>query len=195
MTLLPVLSLLTLSACDTEGGGGEGADETGGQEDGSEGGSEGGGPGAEPDYNDFCQPQAMWDTSAAAFEAEVLEIVNQRRSEGATCGGETFGPTGPMVLDYQLRCAARMHSLDMDTRDFFDHTNPDGESPWDRIDKTDYSANATGENIAAGYPTPADVMVGWMDSPGHCSNIMNPNSNELGVGYYESYWTQVMGVR
>ena len=159
------------------------------------GGEAGEGADTDTDFNEYCSPQVEWDAEAAAFEAEVLEIVNQRRSEGATCGGQDYAPTGPMALDVQLRCAARIHSLDMFVRDFFAHDNPDGESPWDRVAKTDYSANPTGENIAQGYPTPVDVMQGWMDSPGHCQNIMNPDSNEIGIGYYDSYWTQVMGRR
>ena len=87
--------------------------------------------------------------------------------------------------------------LSLAVRGFFDHTNPDGLSPWDRVDLTDYSGNASGENIAQGYPDPAAVMAGWMASDGHCANIMNPDNTELGVGYYgdNSYWTQVMGWR
>ena len=117
---------------------------------------------------------------------------------------EIFGPESSgkttlslhVIAEAQLRCAARLHSMDMAVRGFFDHTNPDGESPWDRVDETDYTGFASGENIAAGYPDPAAVMEGWMNSPGHCSNIMNPDNDELGVGYYEGdYWTQVMGQR
>ena len=99
-------------------------------------------------------------------------------------------------MDPALRCAARVHSKDMFDRGFFDHDNPDGESPWDRIARAQYDANPTGENIAAGYPDAAAVMTGWMDSPGHCNNIMAEGSNELGVGYYEgAYWTQTFGNR
>ncbi len=148
------------------------------------------------EFNAHCEAQADWDPAWAQFEADVVVLVNENRAKGATCGSETFGPAGNVVAEAQLRCAARLHSMDMAVRGFFDHTNPDGESPWDRVDKTDYTGFASGENIAAGYPDPEAVMQGWMDSPGHCSNIMNPDNNELGVGYYEgNYWTQVMGQR
>ncbi|PRP92387.1 Cysteine-rich secretory protein family protein [Enhygromyxa salina] len=152
---------------------------------------------AEDEYNAHCDAQAEWTAEWAQFEAEVVTIVNQRRSEGATCGDESFAATGPVVAEAQLRCAARLHSEDMALRGFFAHTNLDGESPWDRVDKTEYSGNASGENIAQGYPDPAAVMDGWMNSPGHCSNIMNPDNTELGVGFYGdgNYWTQVMGRR
>jgi uncharacterized protein YkwD len=178
--MLPLLA--TLVACNQ--------DDEGTANDGFPGDDEAG------EYNEHCEAQADWDPAWAQFEADVVVLVNENRAKGATCGDQTFGPAGNVVAEAQLRCAARLHSMDMAVRGFFDHTNPDGESPWDRVDKTDYTGFASGENIAAGYPDPAAVMEGWMNSPGHCSNIMNPDNNELGVGYYEGdYWTQVMGQR
>jgi uncharacterized protein YkwD len=145
-------------------------------------------------FNDFCEAQADWPSEWIAAENQVLMIVNQHRSQGAVCGAQTFGPTGPLSADPQLRCAARLHSADMAMRGFFAHDNPDGESFVDRVGKTEYAGSPAGENIALGYSSPEAVMDGWMDSPGHCANIMNPNYDHLGVGYYEgNYWTQVMG--
>ncbi|UBF24763.1 CAP domain-containing protein [Kovacikia minuta CCNUW1] len=62
----------------------------------------------------------------------------------------------------------------------------------------------TGENIAAGYSTPEQVVQGWINSPGHRANLLNPSYTELGIGYYylandtgsvnyKSYWTQDFG--
>jgi uncharacterized protein YkwD len=88
------------------------------------------------------------------------------------------------------------HSEDMAERGFFDHINPDGEQPWDRMNGAGVTGwKAAGENIAAGYPTAAAVTDGWMNSPGHRANIMNPEFNCVGVGVYEHqgrlYWTQL----
>jgi uncharacterized protein YkwD len=159
-----------------------------GSEDGTEGGT---------GDDAHCDAQAEWNTDWVAYEDEVVQLVNDYRAAGATCGTDAYGPTGPVVAESQLRCAARLHSQDMAMRGFFDHINPDGLSPWDRVDLTDYDGNASAENIAQGHPDPAAVMAGWMDSPGHCANIMNPDNTELGVGYYGegSLWTQVMGWR
>ncbi len=59
-----------------------------------------------------------------------------------------------------------------------------------------------GENIAAGYSTPQEVMNGWMNSTGHRNNILSTNNWEIGVGYasvngsdYGRYWTQDFGER
>ena len=90
-------------------------------------------------YNSYCDPQADWDSAWAQFEADVVVLVNERRAEGADCGGAgSFGPADPVVAEAQLRCAARLHSQDMGVNGYFDHTNLQGESPWDRVDMTDY---------------------------------------------------------
>jgi hypothetical protein len=70
----------------------------------------------------------------------------------------------------------------MHVRDFFSHTSPDGRSPGDRIKAAGYGAWAWGENIAAGFETPAEVMAGWMRSEGHCRNVLGAAFSELGVG-------------
>lgn len=151
-----------------------------------------------PDANaDYCEPVADWDAELEAWEFEVLEIVNQRRSEGADCRtAGSFGPTGALTMQTQLRCAARAHSLDMAERGFFDHTNPDGDGPGERIAATGYQPATWGENIAGGYPDPEAVMEGWMGSDGHCANLMSPDFEHIGVGAYSDgspLWTQVFG--
>ena len=191
--LLCSCTFVILSGCSSFLGDGADEGETGGDGDGS------GAADTDTDgqFNAHCEPQADWDPAWEAYEAEVLELVNSNRAAGATCGSDQYAATGPMVADEELRCAARLHSQDMAIRMFFDHTNPDNMSPWDRVDLTDYTGFASGENIAQGYQDPAAVMDGWMNSPGHCTNIMNPGNNELGVGFYGdgNYWTQVMGNR
>lgn len=144
---------------------------------------------------DYCAPAAIWLDDSIRFENRVLTLVNERRAAGAHCGAEgAFPPAGPLIMNEALRCAARRHSLDMNQRNFFDHENPDGESADGRIEQAGYVWSAWGENIAAGQPSPEFVMESWMDSDGHCANIMNPNFTEIGVGHHFSdNWTQVFG--
>jgi uncharacterized protein YkwD len=86
--------------------------------------------------------------------------------------------------------------------DSFSHDSPGGDlgdDPWERIDSTEFSGQAVGENIAMGYGSAASVVQGWMDSDGHCSNIMNADATLMGVGYfaggsYGHYWTQNFGL-
>lgn len=127
----------------------------------------------------------------ADFESEVTDLVNdERAAEGLD----------PLSYDADLTSAARDHSQDMGLNDYFNHTSQDGRSPGERITAAGYSWNTYGENIAAGYATPAAVVAGWMASPGHRANILNPNFCDIGVGYayvasstYGHYWTQDFG--
>lgn len=92
----------------------------------------------------------------------------------------------------------------MALQDFFSHTGIDGSTMVQRIQTTGYQFSSAAENIAAGYTTPEQVVAGWMESPGHRANILNPNLTEIGVGYYflendtaninyNHYWTQNFG--
>lgn len=143
--------------------------------------------------NEYCESVAGFSTNAAAAEEEVLRLVNARRAAGATCGTESRPAVGAVAMDPALRCAARVHSLDMSRRDYFDHVSPDGDGPEQRIERAGYEWRAFGENIAAGYPTPAAVVEGWMASPGHCRNIMTETFVHSGVGYVADghLWTHV----
>jgi len=144
--------------------------------------------------NEYCTAVEDWNVGWTEFEQQVVALVNQRRSEGAVCGGTEFAPADPLEVEGSLRCAARNHALDMAVRGFFDHTNPDGDGAGERIGFAEYVARGWGENIAFGYPSPQAVVDGWMDSPGHCSNIMNESFTQIGVGYYEgNQWVQVFG--
>jgi uncharacterized protein YkwD len=156
---------------------------------------------------EYCADVADWDPMWSQWEDEVLVLVNERRAEGADCHSEgMFDPADPLTMDPLLRCVARGHSLDMYERGFFDHTNPDGDGPGERLAAAGYMGSTWGENIAQGYASPEEVVQGWMDSDGHCSNIMAPQFSLIGVGYYPGdagngmrfaqnahYWTQNFG--
>lgn len=149
----------------------------------------------------YCDVTEGWDPSFTAFEFQILDLVNRRRAEGADCGdGGYFAPTHPLQMEASLRCAARAHSKDMVDRDFFAHTNPDNDGPGPRLDDAGYEGFGWGENIAAGSATAEGTMNQWMNSDGHCANLMNPDFSLIGVGYYpggqdqyQAYWTQTFG--
>lgn len=193
---------------DSQDGGNAGdpdgeADGGSGNEDGpddADSDTGGGDPDATVDVPDssHCAPVANWDAELVAWEQQVLRLTNEARAVGADCGSEgVFGAAPPLRMDTALRCAARLHSQDMIDRDYFDHVNPDGEAPWDRMDDAGYNWRSAGENIAAGQRSPESVVAGWLDSDGHCANIMSGGFTEIGVGVAlngnSPYWTQVFG--
>lgn len=140
------------------------------------------------------------DRAASADELEILRLTNEARARGATCGTTPYAPAPALRWNDQLAHASRNHTLDMGKRGYFDHTTPEGVPFSDRITGAGYLWRTAGENIAAGQPSPAAVVDGWLKSPGHCTNIMNPAFTELGVGAvtvagspYRLYWGQNFG--
>lgn len=130
----------------------------------------------------------------ASFEAtatELLQLVNQERQRGATCGEQRFGSAAPLSLEPRLVRAARLHSSDMRSNDFMGHGGSDGSTVGVRATRQGYEWREVAENVAFGYPTAAQVMAGWMDSPGHCRAIMGPNYQELGAAEDGNFWTLV----
>lgn len=130
-----------------------------------------------------------------AFVSEVLRLTNAFRAKNGLAA---------LTANAELDATAAAHSKDMAAQDYFSHTGQDGSKPWDRAEEFGYQARRMGENIAAGYRTPEQVVQGWIDSPGHRANMLNANYTELGVGYYflendtgrvnyGRYWTQVFG--
>jgi uncharacterized protein YkwD len=141
-----------------------------------------------------CAATANWDPAWVAFEDEVLRLSNLQRQAGAVCGTTSYPPVPPLSADPALRCAARLHAKDLQERDYFSHSTPDGVTFDQRITQAGYRWRTLGENIAAGYRTPQAVVLGWIQSPGHCQNIMNATFTQLGVGFYDDYrWTQDFG--
>ncbi|MEV0173986.1 CAP domain-containing protein [Streptomyces sp. NPDC050803] len=126
-------------------------------------------------------------SAEAAAAAEVLKLVNEERAK-VGCSA--------VAANSALTELATAFSEDMAARDFFDHTDPDGASPWDRAAKAGIT-NLGGENIARGQADAAAVMDAWMHSPGHKANILNCDFKTLGVGvHYGSggpWWTQNFG--
>ncbi|MFF2569239.1 CAP domain-containing protein [Streptomyces sp. NPDC058084] len=123
----------------------------------------------------------------SAAEAEVVRLVNLERAK-----------VGCVAIrsDSGLASLAGAFSADMAARNFFDHTDPDGASPWDRATKAGISGLG-GENIARGQVDAAAVMKSWMASDGHRANILNCDYKVLGVGVHFGdggpWWTQDFG--
>ncbi len=136
----------------------------------------------------------------AEFENTMLAVVNQSRGVARMCGDESYDAVGSVLWNNQLSQAAVNHANDMVTHNFFSHDGSDGLSVSHRADAVSYNWRAIGENIAAGQMDIEEVHQGWIDSPGHCRNIMNSLYTEVGAACvttdsanYGSYWVVVFG--
>lgn len=142
---------------------------------------------AAPDWNDAGQI--------------ILDGVNAARAEGRTCGTEQFPATAPLRWNPMLESTALMHSQDMAAQRYFSHTAKDGSLAGARSTRVGYVWQRVGENIAFGQNSPQEALKGWLNSPTHCANIMNPKFTEMGAAYGLTteerdgvfYWTQMFG--
>jgi len=132
---------------------------------------------------------------------EMLALVNQARAIPRSCGGQAFGAAPPLTWNATLAQAALGHSRDMAEKRYFNHTEPGGSTPADRATRAGYRWSRISENIASGEHSVAQAVADWLDSPGHCANIMNPAVTEMGAAYAVNpanenrrpYWTQMFG--
>jgi len=99
-----------------------------------------------------------------------------------------------------LSQAALEHSRDMAHEDNLTHQGSDGSTIGQRLTRAGYQWGLAGENIQAGVGSPEEAVAGWVASPGHCVNLMNPTFTEMGGAFAVDrerrggniYWTQVL---
>jgi uncharacterized protein YkwD len=132
---------------------------------------------------------------------EMLALVNQARATPRSCGDQAFGAAPPLSWNTALADAALGHSRDMADKRYFNHKEPGGSTPAERATRAGYRWSRISENIASGEHSVAQAVDDWLDSPGHCANIMNPALTEMGAAYAVNpasenrtpYWTQMFG--
>lgn len=140
------------------------------------------------DDNSLLASAKVNTVTYSAYASEVLRLVNIERDKVGAAH---------LVLDGALCDAANMRAIEMDYSGNFSHTRPDGRGCFTVFSFCTISFYTCGENIAAGYPTPAAVVDGWMNSTGHKANILNTAFTKMGLGYstggggeYRHYWAQ-----
>jgi uncharacterized protein YkwD len=143
---------------------------------------------------------AVGRVSNSSVRERVFELVNRARAKPRRCGHERFAATTPLASSSILNEAAREHALDMARNDYFEHTGLDGSEPKERLARLGYRSRLTGENIAYGPESAEEVVSGWLASPGHCANIMEPRFREMGIAFAVEpvrgaiYWVQDLAV-
>lgn len=130
----------------------------------------------------------------------LLAQVNAARAKPRLCGRQRFAAARPLTWNAALGAAAQRHSRAMANENFFAHRDLDGDLPADRARDAGYRGRQIGENIAAGQGSASKAMAGWLASPGHCANLMNPMFTQVGAAVAENsrsddgvYWTMLFG--
>jgi uncharacterized protein YkwD len=138
-------------------------------------------------------------SQAPLLATRALQLVNEVRARGTHCGDRSFGPVPPVKLSGTLADVASGHAIDMAAHNYFEHEDLAGHSPADRVRAVGYREKLVGENIAYGPKSADEVVQGWLDSPGHCENIMDGRFAEMGIAYAAGqaskrglYWVQLL---
>ena len=129
-------------------------------------------------------------------EAEFLRLINEYR---------TANGLGTLTSSTTINQAAYDFSIDMGVRGFFEHEDPEGRTPFDRMCAAAYEpacagSTVMGENIAAGMESAYEAFDGWRHSPGHNANMLTAEFVAIGIGRaytggspYGWYWTTDFG--
>ncbi|HVL54881.1 MAG TPA: CAP domain-containing protein [Burkholderiaceae bacterium] len=130
----------------------------------------------------------------------VLQLTNDARSQPRACGDKRFDAAPPLQWNDALGQAAHAHSRDMARNNRFSHRGSDGSEVGQRATQAGYRWQRIGENIATGQGAPERVVAGWVASPGHCENLMNPQFTQMGAAFAINrdtdtviFWTQALG--
>lgn len=120
-----------------------------------------------------------------SFQKAMLAAVNNERAKVGI---------PPLKWNYQLEAVAVIHAQDMvDHPPLFGHVGSDGSRVDKRANQQNYHFQNVGENVAQGHQSIEQVMVSWMNSPGHRVNILRPVFTEIGVARINDTWVQVFG--
>jgi uncharacterized protein YkwD len=130
----------------------------------------------------------------------VLQLTNEARAHPRRCGTTPYAAAPPLSTSTKLSQVALAYARDMAAFGYMDHTGRDGSSPAERITRGGYRWSEVGENLASGVMRADEVVAGWLGSPEHCANLMNPLYQQMGVGFAVNphdqrgvYWAMEFG--
>ena len=118
-------------------------------------------------------------------EQQALTLLNQDRAKHGLPA---------LKANSQLTALARSYAQDMMNRGFFSHYNPEGLSPFDRMNRAGISYKTAGENLAINSSVAA-AETAFMNSSGHRANILNSVYTDVGVGVVRNSKGQVYVVQ
>ena len=149
-------------------------------------------------------PDSAYDIGWEGLSAEeqlIVELVNRARMDPNAevdrlnddlSEDSSPNPVQALAVVPTLSNAAEAHSEDMDNRDFFSHTDPDGGLPWDRAEDAGHENRFVGENIgwigSSGTNFDAQARAeahhaNLWNSDGHQENLLGNQWSEVGLGY------------
>jgi hypothetical protein len=123
------------------------------------------------------QPIIERGVLAYATEMSVNQLLAATNEQRVANGSE------PLTVNLKLNSAAQSKADDMIARNYWSHNTPDGKEPWIFFDAAGYKYFKAGENLAYGFSTSNATVSGWMNSPSHKANLLDPDFTEVGFGF------------
>lgn len=139
------------------------------------------------------------------FISDSTKIINHLRHTTKKCKSDDIPnkePLSDLIWNEKLANTANLHAKNMVEFNFFSHEGIDGTNVGERALKFEYHWTNIGENIAAGEESLSQVFTDWINSYGHCTNIINPQFSDFGLikiispnpnDIYSTYWVLVLG--
>jgi uncharacterized protein YkwD len=152
-------------------------------------------PDAGGDAPRTCAAVADWPEDLADSEEALVRRINEVRTGRFECGGRTYDHEFPWLQSSaELRCAARLHSIDMAISGDFGREGSDGSLPHNRIQGAGFELGDHGELIAY-YPDYGERSAGdvfrnlFRNTNNACETFVDREYTHIGVGRYDGYWT------
>lgn len=142
-------------------------------------------------YTLHCAPVRNWSGAFASDEEQMEQAIESLRDQRVSCGnGIEQVRLPPLTFAPELRCSARLHSLDMYVADYYGAQGSDGSSPGDRMQSAGFEHGAVAESIAmSNHGDPVQVLLDLLDNPDDCANLASRRFTAVGVGEYAGLWT------
>lgn len=134
--------------------------------------------------------------AASTFAQQAVSQINAIRATARNCGGVSFAAAAPIAWNDKIEASAVSQADYMQSSNMLTHTGSGNSTLGQRVAAAGYDWSGVAENVAFGYDSLGDVLQGWVESPGHCANLMNPSYVEMGLAQsndsMDAYWALVM---
>lgn len=140
-------------------------------------------PETEPEPEPDPEPNPLETNGQVSGDLTQLGIVEETNRHRSKHG------YNKLTQNEKLNSVAELKIEDMFEKEYFAHTSPSGEEAGDVAREVNYNFIKVGENLAKGeFKNDADLVQGWMDSPGHRENILTEEYEEIGVAAKKDFY-------
>jgi uncharacterized protein YkwD len=142
----------------------------------------------------YCgvSPPAEWQGGVGMNQGSADPVVAEQEIVGLVNRDRARAGLPPVTADARLAAIARAHCHDMIDHDFVGHLSPRTGTAMDRVRRAGLKPDIVFENVGRAY-SPDQAEGGFLGSPGHRGNLLDPRARRIGVGVV--FGPEVTGAR